>query len=474
MSILLNSFSDYVAYLQAQFAASTNWSDQQTAALTTLLSDAFGDVAETDNYAISFAAREAFIRLARRESSVLEGARFLGVPIARKSGAETKATMTNAGASSISLSSYEPFTVNGVQAYTKTGYVFQSMETKAVTLFTGTLNTISMSLAGIGEYFSVVLQQPNFQVDQDITVWTQDAKGNKTYYSQFDSAIFLADQGAYLFVPTTLPDGDVMITFGSALFGTVPDSTQTLYVRYALTQGISENNDQTNLNVNSINYPNLRGLTTEPIAGASDVKDMDYYRLCAPILGPTKRKLTRLDEWEAAISGYAGVSDCSVMSQKDIAPNDPSWMGVVRVCVLPSTSLTWGGVNPNPTSAVWETFRRWLEMYKSPLTVQTWNPERILADVEVNVTVTDDVNIQDMYAVLYPAITSVFKRKRGTLGRRLARQDIADAIKFDGDSRRLGIDYIDLITPTTDIIPSSKTQWVDIRNLKLNISYSER
>ena len=163
-----------------------------------------------------------------------------------------------------------------------------------------------------------------------------------------------------------------------------------------------------------------------------------------------------------------------MMGQRDIAPNDPSWMGVVRVCVLPSTSLTWGGVNPNPTSAVWETFRTWLDKYKSPLIVQTWNPERILIDVEVSVTVTDDVNIQDMYADLQPAIMSVFTRKRGILGRRLAQQDILDAIKFDGDSKRQGVDYISLISPSTDVIPSSKTQWVDIRNLKLNISYTER
>lgn len=474
MSLLLNSFQDYVAYLQNQFANSTNWSDQQTAALTTLLADAFGDVAETDNYAISFAAREAFIRLARRQSSVLEGARFLGVPIARKSGAETTATMTNAGSTSISVSAFEPFTVNGINAYTKTGYVFQSMETKDIVLYTGTLNTISMSLAPVTDYFSVVLQQPNFQVDTEITVWLQDAQGNKTYWAQFDAAIFLADQGARLFVTTTLPDGDVMITFGSSLFGSVPDATQTLFIRYALTNGSSDNNDQTALAVNSVNYTMLRGRTIEPMYGASDTKDLDYYRLCAPILGPAKRKLTRLDEWEAAIAGYAGVSDCTVLSQKDIAPNDPSWMSIVRVCVLPSTSLTWGGVNPNPTSATWQTFLNWIALYKSPLTIQTWNPERVLVDVEVNVAVTSDVIIQEMYNVLYPAIMAVFSRKRGILGRRLARQDISDAIKFDGNNKRQGIDYIDLITPTTDVVPSSKTQWVDIRNLKLIIDYTER
>ena len=88
--------------------------------------------------------------------------------------------------------------------------------------------------------------------------------------------------------------------------------------------------------------------------------------------------------------------------------------------------------------------------------------------------VTSDVNIQDMYAALRPSILSVFSRKRGILGRRLAKQDILDAIKFDGTSKRAGIDYIDLVTPTTDVVPSSKTQWVDIRNLKLNISYTER
>lgn len=473
MSLLLTSFDNYVYYLQQKFAETTNWSDQQTAALTTLISDAFADVAQTNNSTITFSAREAFIRLARRESSVLENARFLGVPITRKGAASTTALMTNASSSPISVGMYDAFTVNGLDAYTRNAYVVNPMESVAVDLFMGTATTQTFGLSQVSDYFSVILGESGFGVG-DIQVWTQDSAGNRVMYYEHEAAIFLADQGSNLYITNTLPDGDVMLTFGSVLFGRQPDQDHTLYVRYFKSEGSVDNTDKTELSVEFKSSSFLRGRTQLGITGGSDQKDLNYYRVCAPILGSAKRRVIRPDEWEAALRLSGGVADCAVLGQRDIAPNDPAWQGVVRICVLPESTLTLGGINPNPSSAAWTALTKWLETFKSPLVVQTWNPDRILVDAEIEVKVTDDVDITTLYPVLVDAVRSIFKRRSGILGRRAARDDMATAIKFDGDQKRQGIDYVNVLNPTTDIVPSSRTQWVDLRNLKLSISYTER
>lgn len=473
MSLLLTSFNDYVYYLQQKFAETTNWSDQQTSALTTLLSDAFADVAQTNNSTITFSAREAFIRLARRESSVLENARFLGVPITRKGAASTTALMTNAGSDPVSVGLYDAFTVNGLSAYTRNAYVINSMESVAVDLFMGSAHTQTFGLSQVTDYFSIVLGESGFGIG-DIQVWTQDSAGNRVMYYEHEAAIFLADQGSNLYITNTLPDGDVMITFGSTLFGRQPDSDHTLYIRYFKSDGALDNTDKTELSVDYQSSTYLRGRTKSGITGGSNQKDLNYYRVCAPILGSAKRKLIRLDEWEAALRLSGGVADCAVLGQREIAPNDPAWQGVVRVCVLPESTLTLGGINPNPSSAAWTKLIDWLSGFKSPLVIQTWNPDRILVDAEIEVKVTDDVDITTMYPILQEAVRALFKRRAGVLGRRAARDDMATAIKFVGDVRRQGIDYVTVINPTTDIVPSSRMQWVDLRNLKLSISYTER
>ena len=473
MSLLLTSFNDYVSYMQQKFAETTNWSDQQTSALTTLLADAFADVAQTNNSTISFSAREAFIRLARRESSVLENARFLGVPITRKGAASTNALMTNAGPDPISVGLYDGFSVNGLDAYTKNAYVINPMESVDVDLFMGTPAVQTFGLSQVTDYFSVALGESGFSVG-DIQVWTQDSSGNRVMYYEHEAAIFLADQGSNLYIVNTLPDGDVMITFGSLLFGRQPDSNHTLYVRYFKSEGASDNTDKTELTVDSKVSAYLRGRTKAGITGGSDQKDLNYYRVCAPVLGSSKRKLIRLDEWEAALRLSGGVADCAVLGQREIAPNDPAWQGVVRVCVLPESTLTLGGINPNPSSAAWTKLIKWLETFKSPLIIQSWNPDRILIDAEIEVKVTDDVDITTLYPILRDAVRALFKRRSGILGRRAAKDDMATAIKFNGDKLRSGIDYVTVINPTTDIVPSSRMQWVDLRNLKLSISYTER
>lgn len=472
--LAFTSFFDYVTYLHEKFSQTSAWKDQQTSALTTIIADAFADMAAGNDYSITFAARENFIQLAKRESSIYAGARFLGVPITRKGAAATKATLLNSSMNNISLSDYSPFTVSSKPAYTKKGIVIPAGSKVDLELFLGEVVTDTLPLSNVGDFYTVLLNAPNFVVGF-IEVWTQDALGNKVLYSEFDGGLFEAGTSENIYTVATLPDGDVQIQFGSNLFGRVPDKGHTLFVRYSKNNGAIDNMSTSGVNVDSVLHSALRGKTTEGIAGGSDLKPIDYYQNAAPILGAGKRKaLIRLDQWEAAIRLYAGVADCAVLGQREVAPNDKAWMGTIRLCVLPESGLSWGGVNPNPTSAKWEEFLVWLAQYRSPLEIQKWNPSRLLIDVTVDIKVTKSTDIAALESEIRKAIADLFKRKRGVLGRRLALDDISQAINFKDGIKREGIDYINILEPNRDIIPSSRLEFVDLRNLRISLNYSER
>jgi hypothetical protein len=259
------------------------------------------------------------------------------------------------------------------------------------------------------------------------------------------------------------------------LFGRVPDKGHTLFVRYSKNNGAIDNVSTAGLNVDSVLHSALRGKTIEGISGGSDLKPIDYYQNAAPILGAGKRKqLIRLDQWEAAIRLYPGVADCAVLGQREVAPNDKAWMGTIRLCVLPESGLSWGGVNPNPTSAKWSEFLTWIAQYRSPLEIQTWNASRLLIDVTLDIKVTKSTDIAALESEIRKAIAELFRRKRGVLGRRLALDDISQAINFKDGVKREGIDYINILEPNRDIIPNSRLEFVDLRNLRLSLNYSER
>ena len=174
---------------------------------------------------------------------------------------------------------------------------------------------------------------------------------------------------------------------------------------------------------------------------------------------------------------YPGVADCTIMSQRDIAPNDPSWMNVVRVCILPIGSATWGGDNPNPRSAIWNDFVTYAQQRIGPhITIQTYNPKKILVDLNVEVSVQDWVNLQEMKATLREAIIQLFKRKPGMLGKRFSKSDVIDVCKFipDEDTRRDGVDYVEVLSPTNDLEPDSKLEYVTLNSLNVFVKYTER
>ena len=461
--------------------SSSYWTDAQVSSLTSLLADALGDIGVTNSYASLIAAREAFSRLARRNSSLLANARYLGVDIGRKSVSTVTASVANLTANKVTLDKHTPFTVGSVSGLLAEVTQWEPGEVKEADFIIGELFSYSQLIVNPFDYAAYRLGTENFQLTSDLRVWFEHPNGAKIEFQRFDKCLFEAYAGQQIFLDVTTDEGDVEIQFGGEQWGVQPPAGYTLRVQGIKALGSAGNSDAIGLKIQCLTNPQIQGKTIGAIIGGSDETPVDYYRHYSPIVGRSRKKLIRRDEWKAAIALYPDVADVVVQGQAEIAPNDKEWQGVVRVCVLPRNTSTWGGVNPNPTSAQWTKFLNWLAQYHSPLDVQTWNPDKLQIDCTINVALFADApgTRSSNEATLQAAVLKLFERKPGMLGKRLALSDITDRVLYDFADpdkpvRRPEVDYCNIESPIQDIIPNTVLEYVALRNLRINITYSER
>ena len=94
----------------------------------------------------------------------------------------------------------------------------------------------------------------------------------------------------------------------------------------------------------------------------------------------------------------------------------------------------------------------------------------------MEVTVQDYMDLQETQTALRSAIIELFKRRPGMLGKRLSISDVSHICKVDPETEkaRPGIDYVKVITPTTDIVPASNLEYITLNSLNVFVKYTER
>lgn len=464
-----------VQYVLDKASQTTQWSDKQVSSLLVLLADVLGDIGEANNAAIRIAAREAFLQIARRHSSIYAGARFLGIPIKRKSAAVTTVLFTNGSPSDVTYERGTPVTVAGSRAFLTQSLSLLIGESKQATVELGEVRTERFVIEGNVDLRNVKLATGGFAISS-YEVWTEDATGTQYPYTPVNRALTRYGIGERVVTDVTNEDGSVTLLFGGQHFGHSPESGHVLNIRYHVSGGLLDNNDSVGLSAELVENTLVGGRTLEPILGGDDELPYEYYKQFGPILHLSGGRLSRPAEWRAAILAFPGVADCAIMAQRDIAPNDPTWQMMLRVCVLPEVGSTFGGVNPNPSSAAWTRLVDMLNTYKPHHTIQKWNPTRILVPVVVEVAVHDwySGDLRDVEERSRLKINELFKPRPGILGRMLAVDDISDACRIDNKQRLTHVDYVRVISPEQDLTPGSMLEYIGLRSVRVTAVYSKR
>ncbi len=468
-------FQQTVDELVARFDDSIPWQNKLKSNVGTVLMDMIAGTFTNNQYYLEFAAREAYLETAVRESSIYAITRALGVKIVRRTPASVLTEFFNPTIHEIYVPTGQLMSIEGRSFFTKTSFALKAGARIEISLFEGIFKSQTFTTATLdGSYPELLLNETGFIVSEDnIRVFVITPEGNEVEWGKHESTLFDLKSTDTVFLDSTTADGDVLLMFGDGRFGQRPDISSTIRVEYVLTNGVRGNAGLPGQDVKYAGDTNLKATTIEPVQGGTGVKDKIYYQKYAPFLYASKKRMVSPPDWYANIGLFPGVGDVSILSQRDIAPNDSSWMNVVRVCILPESGSSWGGVNPNPRSSKWINFLKWAAD-KTKCTIQTWNPERVPVVIDIEILVNRSENIEAVKAAAEKRIKDLFKHLPGTLGRSLAIDDIATAVKFDGEIKVRGIDYSKVKSPIEDIEPQSKLEYVSLKSLNVIVKYSNR
>lgn len=448
------------------------WKDALPTSVGTTILDMFAGCGVTDQYYIEMALREAFLGLARRDSSIFAGVRWLGINVRRNQPAGTTVSAVNNYAETRYIVPYTQFELNGVMYFNREQLELLPGQFQTFYLYQGTVKNQSFDLDTFADRRNAIitLGSSGFSAS-DILAFTEDkVTGNQTAWSDTEDSLwdYKADDRIY-YVDST-PAGDVAFTFGDGEFGSMLPASSYLRVRYVENNGAASNNGISGIVGFCQPFPNIKVESISPVTGGANRKDALYYKLFGNRMFRSGKRWTSSADIESNLQGMPGIADCKVLGQRDIAPNDPSWMNVIRVIALPENSDTFGGANPNPQSAAWENISAIMKgKIADHLVMQRWNAEKVYTAVRIRVAILQSAQASEIRLSITERILALFEKKPGILGRRLSLYDLKEACKVDG------VDYIQILSPIEDIVPDAAYRYVALDGIPdLNIVFSER
>ena len=424
------------------------WNDMLPTNVGSFIKRIFSGLAVTHQHNILMSARNAFYKTAKRDSAIYALARGQGVYIERRISAATRATMRNGYGNTIFVTPYSQHTIDGIKFYNPTQYFVVAGSVADTDLIQGEVRTKTFDLDTIPNLsmYEFLLGEPGFTVTSDLLVYTTDKNtGTTKQWERTESGLFEHNADDAVFFHGTSANGDASLIFGDGTYGSALPKKSTLTIRYIYSVGSQANDMFPQVRVQYDAYPLVAGETLETTTGGADYKSAAYYRQYGPVIFRSRNKKISAEEIKAAVNGYPGVADCAVLGQRDIAPEDKTWMNTMRICVLPFESDSWGGANPNPKSASWTNFLKWLmPQLHDRLEVQTYNATKVFISVHVLIALfdwaaNDAATIKD---TINENILKLFLKRPGILKRRVSKSDIEKACRVNG------VDYIEVISPT--------------------------
>lgn len=467
-------FDDAVREMHRELTERGSWIDTlPTSVGETIISMIGGSVAASQHLGI-MSMRNAFLSTAVRDSSIYAIVRQQGTHISRRISAATTVRLKNTYQESVFIPMYSAFDVGGRKYFNASQLVFTAGQEMDVVLTQGEVKTQLYDLDNTpGDFVEFFLNKPDFVVTDDILVFTTDkVSGTTRVWDRASGGLFKYDGDDYVYFESTTSRGDVSFIFGDNEFGAKLPRNSVLTARYVVSEGEIANGVLAGVRSRAINYPQLSGQSIEATGGGGNVKSSAYYKTFGPLMFRARDKAISATEIRAKIADYPGVADCAVLGQRDIAPQDRTWMNTMRICILPEQLDSWGGANPNPKSGSWTNFVNWLQpQIHTLIEIDTCNPVKVLVDVRVLVAVFKGADPDTIKLKVNEAILKLFQKRPGVLKRRLSKSDIRDACRVEG------VDYVEVesFNGEESIVLTDPTSYVALRGMPVvNVVYTER
>ena len=435
LSLVNPDFNDILVQLESYLSSLDSWKGVVSSQTGQGILNMIAAIGAFDQAKIRRKYEDSFPETVVSDEASYAIADMQGVRLTRKLPATVSATLTSP--TSLTIPAYSTFQGSGGFFFNRAALFLTAGTPITVTLYEGQVQRYSM--AGIDqEYAMFVSQESAFSVsDVDVSI-----KLDTTAMARTTGGLWTL-KGQVGFADSTLPDGKLIIQFGTNTYGSTPRSTQTLYITYATTSGSDGNSLDTNgKNLTVASYGTVTGVfTSSPSGGANERSALSYKNLSASTFGVFDSAITRQQYITTALS-YPGVLDVLTFAQREINPAAKSWMNLIKI--VPITSSVW-------TLGDETTFMNWMSArtaYSPVFFVE--QPVAVSVNIDLDVYCFNWANSTQAKANASAAITRLLSPRTGILGYDIHITDLTNAILKADPS----IEYIQIRSPATDVIVS--------------------
>lgn len=341
-------------------------------------------------------------------------------------------------------------------------------------MYEGTVNTLNFFGTGT-DFFSILSAEENFTVaDQDVVVLV-----NAVAIPRQTQGLWNNPNSAPGWQDITTSKGQLQVLFGTKVtggitpgFGTVPNTGDTITVKYVTTKGAAGNavfnSDKTSCSTYSgLIDTNQSTLVNELVDGADEPAAEIYQRISPRMFAADQgeRGVTQPD-YNVVALGYPGVIDARILGQRDTFPTKPSYLNALKIIKYPKP-----GMSPSEQAAYMD-FIQYMEahtMYsmrfwplpgealygQEPYDLRQFTSSPGGLDLQADVYCNSLADLNNVLnSFIKPALQGLLDEIGGTesasrISRPVFRSDIIDTIKNSHES----IDYVVLNEPTVDLYP---------------------
>ena len=329
-----------IEQLQTYLSTHSSWKDTITASTGQFIVDLIAGVGALNQLSIERAVHETMLKTSVMGSSIIANTRNLGVHVHRKVCAKVTATLSNSDTSALYvIPKYSSFSIGGSDFFNREPIIFNEgvSQLDSIPLYQGTV--YNYQTFSTGEVFQrVEIGNSDFKIsDSDIDVTVDGVT-----FSRTTDGLFRYGSNSGIFDENTMPSGNVEIRFGNGTFGISPKIGSTISVTYAETQGYDANSAEVGLTVSYSGNSTISGITTSTITGGQDEWDTQLYKIMAPSMYSSKKRMVTREDHNTLAMSYPGMIDIKFRGQSQTFPTDKNYMNVVLVTPLATnTAKAW-------------------------------------------------------------------------------------------------------------------------------------
>ncbi len=386
------------------------------------------------------AAQDVYPDTAVADSAIYAAASMQGVRINRKLPASITVEFSSEVDATLS-----PFTtINGANTFWFNRDVItipagsgSTLPAVVSTLYQGLVNTAVVQGLGSDSQLWVSPELGFFVSDLDTQV-----RINGVAIQRYTNNLWDTAGSGYL--DKTLASGAFAAEFGNGVDGSKPEVSDIVTIDYVVTNGAAGNsvnalNKQFSVSSNANVF--CRAIAN-PTGGSDQTPALRYKNIAAYSFGTFNSAVVR-GQYQTTILQYPGVQDGIIFAQKDVNASDPRWMNLMQVSVLPQPGVEFGNVEV--TNLI-----RWLEertQFSGRFIYVP--PEEVISNVEVSLFCFSWASLEIAESAARNAITTFFNS--ALLNYDITLSDLYNVIQ----SSYSGIEYIEIITPTSALVVST-------------------